>query len=119
MPELPGLLYKGSVKNVHGVEGRDPYYFSFSDRYSIFDWGEMPDVISGKGEALATMGDLFFRILEKEIPNFSHHSLGLVNENLEKVDFGKSSRILAVKSIKRILPKSSHENGKISWDYSA
>lgn len=45
---LTHLLYSGSVKDVYGVAGKDPFVFQFSDRYSIFDWGEMPDAIPGK-----------------------------------------------------------------------
>ena len=30
--------------------------FAFSDRYSVFDWGEMPDHIDGKGAALCVIG---------------------------------------------------------------
>jgi len=38
--------------------------FEFSDRYSVFDWGEMPDLIPGKGASLATMGAFNFERLE-------------------------------------------------------
>ncbi len=38
--------------------------FIFSDRYSVFDWGEMPDHIPHKGEAIALLGAYFFEKLE-------------------------------------------------------
>jgi phosphoribosylaminoimidazole-succinocarboxamide synthase len=38
--------------------------FEFTDRYSVFDWGEMPDELEGKGMALAQMGKAFFSYLE-------------------------------------------------------
>ena len=38
--------------------------FEFSDRYSVFDWGEMPDSIPGKGASLCTMGAFNFELLE-------------------------------------------------------
>lgn len=38
--------------------------FRFSDRYSVFDWGEMPDLIPRKGEALTLMTAHFFEKLE-------------------------------------------------------
>jgi Phosphoribosylaminoimidazolesuccinocarboxamide (SAICAR) synthase len=50
----------GSVKDLKVIEkptakklgvGR----FVFSDRYSVFDWGEMPDLIEGKGKALCVI----------------------------------------------------------------
>ncbi len=40
--------------------------FEFSDRYSVFDYGEMPDEIEGKGEALCLMGAYNFKELEKK-----------------------------------------------------
>jgi len=40
--------------------------FRFTDRYSVFDWGEMPDHIPEKGAALCTMGAHNFERLESE-----------------------------------------------------
>jgi phosphoribosylaminoimidazole-succinocarboxamide synthase len=149
MPEavagLP-LLYSGSVKDVYGKAGADPYIFVFSDRYSIFDWGEMPDALSGKGEALAVVGDLFFRQLEKGwdgwepagLPGswgarllasptaerlrkegLNHHSLGLVNSARQPLPPGSPSRCLAVRALERPAVSSSTQGGKVHWDYSA
>jgi phosphoribosylaminoimidazole-succinocarboxamide synthase len=43
--------------------------FRFTDRYSIFDWGEMPDRLESKGAVLCTMGAYTFERLEAaEIP---------------------------------------------------
>ncbi len=39
--------------------------FGFSDRYSVFDWGEMPDHIKNKGAALCMMSAYFFEELKK------------------------------------------------------
>lgn len=77
MNQLPPLLYQGSVKNVRGLASDDSLVFEYSDRYSIFDWGEMPDQISGKGAALNLMGFAFFQYLEKQM-ELKHHMLGLV-----------------------------------------
>ncbi len=67
------LKYRGSSKDVHR-EG-DAVVFDFTDRYSVFDWGEMPDQLEGKGAALAAVGALFFELLgQKGVP---HHYLGL------------------------------------------
>lgn len=60
---LPPLLYKGSVKNVRGKVSDDFLIFEYSDRYSIFDWGEMPDQIADKGKALNLMGAAFFKLV--------------------------------------------------------
>ena len=53
--------------------------FLFSDRYSVFDWGEMPDHIDGKGAALCLMGAYCFEQLEKKGVKTHYH--GLVDEN--------------------------------------
>ena len=59
------LKYAGSVKNV--FEQKDDHktlWFSFTDKYSVFDWGEMPDHIANKGNALAFIGSYIFQKLE-------------------------------------------------------
>ncbi|MGB0454156.1 MAG: phosphoribosylaminoimidazolesuccinocarboxamide synthase [Bacteriovoracaceae bacterium] len=58
------LIYRGSVKDIY--QYNEHLLFDFSDRYSIFDWGEMPDLIDGKGAALKSMGECFFYYLESE-----------------------------------------------------
>ncbi|MBN1836739.1 MAG: phosphoribosylaminoimidazolesuccinocarboxamide synthase [Spirochaetales bacterium] len=50
--------------------------FVFSDRYSVFDWGEMPDHIAGKGKALAAMAAYHFEVLERR--GIRTHYQGLV-----------------------------------------
>ena len=40
--------------------------FVFTDAYSVFDWGRMPDPIPGKGAALCAMGAANFELLEAE-----------------------------------------------------
>lgn len=102
---LGDLLYRGSVKDIYlSPEAKDELIFDFSNRYSVFDWGEMPDHIENKGEALAKMGQCFFDILAKpstwktwqhtyklkkaenevleklKSKGLSHHALGLVDE---------------------------------------
>lgn len=66
------VLYRGSVKSIVGpIEVQAPLEersvravaFRFSDRYSVFDWGEMPDSIPYKGEVLAGWSAYFFEIL--------------------------------------------------------
>lgn len=74
----------GSVKDLEIVRKPTPDTmgigrFHFSDRYSVFDWGEMPDQIEGKGSALCLMGAYCFeRLEEKEVKT---HYRGLVNES--------------------------------------
>jgi phosphoribosylaminoimidazole-succinocarboxamide synthase len=40
--------------------------FVFTDDYSVFDWGRMPDAIPKKGRSLCTMGAYNFSLLEAE-----------------------------------------------------
>lgn len=40
-------------------------HFQFSDRYSVFDWGAMPNLIPNKGASLAIMTTHFFELLGK------------------------------------------------------
>ncbi len=56
------LLYEGSVKNVWLVND-DTLEFEYTDAYSVFDWGKMPDSIPKKGEALTTLAEFFFKYL--------------------------------------------------------
>jgi len=52
--------------------------FTFSDRYSVFDWGEMPDHIPGKGQSLAMMAAYNFIELEKR--GIASHFISLYSE---------------------------------------
>lgn len=63
------LVHKGSTKDVY--QKGSNFLFKFSDRYSVFDWGEMPDLLEGKGTSLAE----FTKILYSEIARngIKHH----------------------------------------------
>lgn len=63
----------GSVKDI--FEYGNDLLFKYSDRYSIFDYGEMPDSIPKKGEALGLIAYLFFKKLDQI--NVPHHFLNL------------------------------------------
>ena len=60
------LLYTGSVKNLYLDDDGEHIWFEFTDDYSVFDWGKMPDPIFGKGEILARLGEWFFQYMERE-----------------------------------------------------
>jgi phosphoribosylaminoimidazole-succinocarboxamide synthase len=52
--------------------------FAFTDDYSVFDWGKMPDPIPGKGASLCAMGAANFELLEGEgVPT---HYRGVVSD---------------------------------------
>jgi phosphoribosylaminoimidazole-succinocarboxamide synthase len=93
--------------------------FLFSDRYSVFDWGEMPDHIGGKGAALCLMGAYCFEQLEKK--GVKTHYRGLVDAK------GKTAKINELKQLSSIMevntvnvyrPQTSVAKGKVVHDYS-
>ena len=51
--------------------------FVFTDDYSVFDWGKMPDSIPNKGASLCAMGAANFERLERE--GISTHYRGVVS----------------------------------------
>jgi phosphoribosylaminoimidazole-succinocarboxamide synthase len=57
--------------------------FEFTDDYSVFDWGKMPDQIPDKGASLCTMGAFNFELLEAT--GVSTHYRGVVSDG-EVVD---------------------------------
>lgn len=64
-------LYKGSVKDVLGpaqfeFDGKSVagVVFQYTDAYSVFDWGRMPDILIDKGAALAVLAADWFQKLE-------------------------------------------------------
>ncbi|MBO8181570.1 MAG: phosphoribosylaminoimidazolesuccinocarboxamide synthase [Archaeoglobus sp.] len=59
--------------------------FFFSNRYSVFDYGEMPDKIENKGSSLCLTSAYFFEELEKK--GIKTHYLGLVEDGkVRKLD---------------------------------
>ncbi len=77
--------------------------FVFSDRYSVFDWGEMPDHIPHKGEAIALLAAYFFEKLSAA--GVRTHYLGLVEAERAKklADLAGISKVMEVKLV-RVLP---------------
>ncbi|WP_049983352.1 phosphoribosylaminoimidazolesuccinocarboxamide synthase [Halorubrum sp. BV1] len=51
--------------------------FVFTDAYSVFDWGQMPDAIPHKGASLCTMGACNFELLEDD--GIETHYRGVVD----------------------------------------
>ncbi|MGQ9641033.1 MAG: phosphoribosylaminoimidazolesuccinocarboxamide synthase [Candidatus Bathycorpusculaceae bacterium] len=93
--------------------------FHFSDRYSVFDWGEMPDHIEGKGAALCLMGAYCFEKLEEK--GVKTHYRGLVDENGRVVRFDelkKPTNIMEINLVNVYKPKAYVKEGKLVYDYS-
>jgi phosphoribosylaminoimidazole-succinocarboxamide synthase len=77
------LIHQGSVKDIYQTDVEDVLAFKFSNRYSIFDWGEMPDLIANKGKSLAQLGASFFDHLKNK--GINSHYVGLTDNGELKV----------------------------------
>ena len=109
----------GSVKDLIVIEkplknktGRGR--FIFSDRYSVFDWGEMPDHIPNKGKSLCISAAYFFEKLESM--GIKTHYLGLVEESqLKRISEVKGPvDIMEVKLLRVLKPHKTADG----YDYS-
>ena len=117
---LPEILYHGSVKDIRGSnQDSEPLLFEFSDRYSVFDWGEMPDNIPGKGNALAFLSWLFFDLLENA--GIKTHMIGLIDDQgrlLERDEvFTKETNLMMVQKKKVIPPTVEQTKDGLVWNY--
>lgn len=60
------LLGRGSSKDLYShAEYPQHVFFEFSDRVSVFDYGALPDSITGKGESLRRSAEFFFDLMQK------------------------------------------------------
>lgn len=117
----------GSVKDIFQVgesnRGGEKLYFSFSDRYSIFDWGVMPDSIEEKGKSLLAQSYFFFQFLgdknnwenwgpkgnlnsaatnlwhEFKAMGVPHHMKGLANQNGNQTTDWNEAEYLVVNQV--------------------
>lgn len=113
-------ILKPAYENQPGI-GR----FTFSDRYSVFDWGEMPDQIVDKGRALASMAAFNFERLEKI--GVKTHYRGLVDsegklmrfDELKEGENGADAMEVDLGVVYRPIARQFIENGKpvIKYDY--
>ena len=114
----------GSVKDLEVVKKptRDSMgigRFHFSDRYSVFDWGEMPDLIDGKGAALCMMGAYCFERLEER--GIKTHYRGLIDAKGKVVRFDElrqPSNVMEINLVNVYRPKAYVQSGKAKYDYS-
>jgi phosphoribosylaminoimidazole-succinocarboxamide synthase len=110
----------GSVKDLYFLIGSrerriNTGRFIFSDRYSVFDWGELPDHIENKGAALCLMGAYCFEKAEEQ--GIRTHYRGLVRSDGKLVrldDIEEPTNTMEVSLVGVIHPK--FENG--SYYYS-
>jgi phosphoribosylaminoimidazole-succinocarboxamide synthase len=115
----------GSVKDLEVIKNPTPDAmgigrFHFSDRYSVFDWGEMPDQIPGKGAALCLMGAYCFERLEEK--GIKTHYKGLVDMNGKTITFKQANQpinTMEVCNVNIYRPETRVTEGKLEYDYSA
>jgi phosphoribosylaminoimidazole-succinocarboxamide synthase len=96
--------------------------FEFTDDYSVFDWGKMPDEIPEKGASLCTMGAYNFELLEDAgIPT---HYEGVVTPATggavplaEALDAGEAPREMAIELTQ--VPKLPFDEKRGDYDYDA
>ena len=91
--------------------------FVFTDDYSVFDWGKMPDEIPEKGASLCTMGAFNFELLDQNhIPT---HYEGVIVDGTEMdlkdaLEAGHQPRQMAIKLTQ--VPDLPHEGTEYDYD---
>lgn len=106
-------VVKKPTKNAMGV-GR----FHFSDRYSVFDWGEMPDQIENKGAALCMIGAYCFEKLQER--GIKTHYRGLIDKNGKTVKVEEATqptRTMEIDLVNVLRPPTIMKDGKLQYDY--
>ncbi len=123
------LLYEGSVKNILSKSGlgdragtSSSVVFEYTDAFSVFDWGKMPDLLPHKGEALAVLAASLFEKLESDGLATHYHGV-LRAEDLDhpmpvkKTD--QPVRHLSVKQVSVVKPVFVEKSGHLVPDYTA
>jgi phosphoribosylaminoimidazole-succinocarboxamide synthase len=113
----------GSVKDLETI--KEPTtkalgigLFHFSDRYSVFDWGEMPDLIEGKGAALCLMGAYCFEKLEEN--GIRTHYRGLLAKEGKIVtveELEQPTNTMEIDLVNVFRPEAFTKQGKLEYDY--
>jgi phosphoribosylaminoimidazole-succinocarboxamide synthase len=106
-------VIKRPKKNTIGL-GR----FHFSDRYSVFDWGEMPDQIENKGAALCIMGAYCFEKLHER--GVKTHYRGLIDKDGKTVnveELKQPTSIMEIDLVNVFRPMAIMKEGKLHYDY--
>lgn len=92
--------------------------FHFSNRYSVFDWGEMPDHIDGKGASLCLIGAYCFERLEEK--GVGTHYRGLVDSKKRVIRFDEldePTNIMEINLVNVYKPRAYVKDGKLKYDY--
>jgi len=114
------MVIRGSVKDIEVLKqskncklgvGR----FIFTDRYSVFDYGVMPDKIDGKGTSLCLVSAYFFEKLN-DIGIKTHYE-GLVEDGKVKSleEIAEPCNVMQVKLVRVIKPE--FRDGKYIYNF--
>jgi phosphoribosylaminoimidazole-succinocarboxamide synthase len=106
-------VVKKPTRNVLGV-GR----FRFSDRYSVFDWGDMPDQIDEKGAALCIMGAYCFEKLQEK--GVKTHYRGLIDKKGKTVtveELEQPTDVMEIDLVNVFRPEATMKEGKLQYNY--
>ncbi|HEY9776554.1 MAG TPA: phosphoribosylaminoimidazolesuccinocarboxamide synthase [Planktothrix sp.] len=116
------LVYEGSVKRVWQSPAKtDRLWFEFTDDYSVFDWGKMPDQIANKGRALAVIGAYIFDRLSKaelwrtlpDSPHLAKFNRAWLNELFSQAVFSGPQGLVHV-GLPNHFRSLTHREGRIS-----
>lgn len=88
--------------------------FNFSNRYSVFDWGEMPDLIPGKGASLCLISAYFFEKLNSVGIKNHYRALYSNGEPVKLRNIKKPVNIMEVDLVRVVEPNFSNRK----YDYS-
>ncbi|MEM2902034.1 MAG: phosphoribosylaminoimidazolesuccinocarboxamide synthase [Candidatus Bathyarchaeia archaeon] len=86
--------------------------FVFSDRYSVFDWGEMPDLIPFKGASLCLISAYFFQKMEGVC---NTHYLGVVEGGRMKAldELESPTNVMEIRLVRVLRPRL--RNGELDY----
>ena len=110
MGSVKELLIESGPANM--VLGRGN--FVFSNDYSVFDWGKMPDKILFKGRVLCMLGAFNFELLERE--GIQTHYLGVMEDGKikrfrEATEPSNEMKVMVVRK-----PELGFKNGEYCYD---
>lgn len=79
--------------------------FVFTDHFSVFDYGRMPDLIEGKGHALCLISAYFFEKLNEK--GINNHYISLIEDGKSKFvdELEKPTNKMKIKLFRVIKPK--------------
>jgi len=90
--------------------------FVFTDDYSVFDWGKMPDAVPNKGASLCATGAASFERLEETVP--THYRGVYAGGSVTRLDgAGAPPREMAIDLV--AVPELPFEGSEEGYDYEA